>query len=176
MPRQLFRTRSTLVCCSRRLNGDGPLWSSAHAAASWIERRLRSCQAANGCIDACVRRRLRKTICVGERSPPSRVIPTLPKTSLYGKEGNLSMSTVLAFKSTKRSSPSIENGKVVPPRRVTNLSRRSREHLTQAEVERLIAAAGKAGRHGVRDGTLILLAYRHGLRVSELVELRWEQV
>ena len=40
----------------------------------------------------------------------------------------------------------------------------------------MIAAAGKAGRHGVRDGTLILIAYRHGLRVSELVELRWEQV
>jgi integrase len=86
------------------------------------------------------------------------------------------MSTVLAFKSTKRSSPSIENGKVTPPRRVTNLARRSREHLTPAEVERLIVAAGKAGRHGVRDGTLILVAYRHGLRVSELVELRWEQV
>ena len=86
------------------------------------------------------------------------------------------MSTVLAFKSIKRSSPSIENGKVAPPRRVTNLMRRSREHLTPAEVERMIAAAGKAGRHGVRDGTLILVAYRHGLRVSELVELRWEQV
>src|SRR4030081_1166299 len=86
------------------------------------------------------------------------------------------MSTVLAFKSTKRSSPSIENGKVPRPRRVTNLMRRSREHLTPAEVERLIVAAGKAGRHGVRDGTLILVAYRPGLRVSELVELRWEQV
>ena len=48
------------------------------------------------------------------------------------------MSTVLAFKSTKRSSPSIENGKVKPPRRVTNLTRRSREHLTPAEVERMI--------------------------------------
>jgi integrase len=86
------------------------------------------------------------------------------------------MSTVLAFKSPKRSLPRIENGKVPPPRRVTNLTRRSREHLTPAEVERMIAAAGNAGRHGVRDGTLILVAYRHGLRVSELVELRWEQV
>jgi integrase len=80
------------------------------------------------------------------------------------------MSTVLAFKSIKRSSPNIENGKVTPPRRVTNLTRRSREHLTPAEVERMIAAAGKAGRHCVRDRTLILVAYRHGLRVSELVE------
>lgn len=62
------------------------------------------------------------------------------------------------------------------PRRVANLSRRSREHLTPAEVECLIGAAGKVGRHGPRDATLILLAYRHGLRVGELVELGWEQV
>ena len=86
------------------------------------------------------------------------------------------MSTVLAFTKRKRRTPSIENGKVTPPRRVANLERRSREHLTPAEVERLIVAAGKIGRHGVRDGTLILLAYRHGLRVGELVALRWEQV
>ena len=86
------------------------------------------------------------------------------------------MSNVLAFKNSKRSSPVIEIGKVAPPRRVTNLARRSREHLTAAEVERLIVAASKIGRHGVRDGTLILLAYRHGLRVGELVELRWQQV
>ena len=37
-------------------------------------------------------------------------------------------------------------------------------------------AAREIGRHGHRDSTLILLAYRHGLRVSELVSLRWEQV
>lgn len=86
------------------------------------------------------------------------------------------MSTVLAFKHPKRNSPSIENGKVAPPRRITNLERRSREHLTPAEVERLIVAAGKEGRHGPRDGTLVLIAYRHGLRVGELVALRWEQV
>src|SRR5205809_7069909 len=59
---------------------------------------------------------------------------------------------------------------------MTNLQRRSREHLTPGEIERLIAAAGNAGHHGVRDATLVLLAYRHGLRMGELVELRWEQV
>jgi len=61
-----------------------------------------------------------------------------------------------------------------PPRRVANLERRTREHLTFAEVERLINAAGNMGRHRLRDATLILVACRHGLRVSELVSLRWE--
>ena len=59
------------------------------------------------------------------------------------------MSTVLAFKNRERSFPAIENGKVAPPRRVTNLERRSREHLTPTEVERLIASAAKAGRHWI---------------------------
>ena len=64
----------------------------------------------------------------------------------------------------------------LPPRRVTNAKRRAREHLTPDEVEKLLAAAGKTGRHGHRDRTLLLLGYRHGLRVSELVALRWDQV
>ncbi len=96
-----------------------------------------------------------------------------------------------------KSSPTLENGKVrpgrrnrkaleprsraapspsVPPRRQSNLDRRTREYLTPAEVEKLLQASGKVGRHGARDRTLILLAYRHGLRVSELVTMRWEQI
>jgi len=69
-----------------------------------------------------------------------------------------------------------ESSSVQPPRRRRNIDRRSREHLTPAEVDRLIATAGKLGRYGHRDATMILIAYRHGLRVSELVTLRWEQV
>jgi type 1 fimbriae regulatory protein FimE len=64
----------------------------------------------------------------------------------------------------------------IPPRRTKNLDRRTREYLTPAEVEKLLQASAKVGRHGARDRTLILLAYRHGLRVSELVTLRWEQI
>ena len=56
-----------------------------------------------------------------------------------------------------------------------NKELRAREHLTPAEVERLIDAARK-NREGHRDGTMILLAYRHGLRASELIDLRWDQV
>ena len=61
------------------------------------------------------------------------------------------------------------------PRRKPNAKYRTREHLTDAEIERLMAAA-RNNRWGHRDATMILVAYRHGLRVSELVDLRWEQV
>lgn len=63
-----------------------------------------------------------------------------------------------------------------PPRRVPNAERRSREFLTPAEVESLIKAAEKLGRHGHRDATMLMIAYRHALRVSELVSLRWDQI
>jgi type 1 fimbriae regulatory protein FimB/type 1 fimbriae regulatory protein FimE len=63
-----------------------------------------------------------------------------------------------------------------PPRKLPNAQRRSREFLVPAEVDRLVDAAEKLGRHGHRDATLLLMAYRHALRVSELVSLRWDQV
>jgi type 1 fimbriae regulatory protein FimB/type 1 fimbriae regulatory protein FimE len=59
--------------------------------------------------------------------------------------------------------------------RPSNQELRTREHLTPTEVDKLIEAA-KANRQGHRDATMILIAYRHGLRVSELIDLRWEQV
>lgn len=63
-----------------------------------------------------------------------------------------------------------------PPRKQPNIQRRTREYLSSAEVDQLMTTAKQLGRHGHRDATMILLAYRHGLRVSELVSLRWEQV
>ena len=71
-------------------------------------------------------------------------------------------------------SPRPING-TVPPRRLPNAVLRTREYLTEAEVERLIKAA-KANRYGQRDATMILIAYRHGLRAAEVVDLRWDQV
>jgi integrase len=53
---------------------------------------------------------------------------------------------------------------------------RPREYLTVSEVERLMAAARKRGRYGHRDATMILIAFRHGLRASELCDLHWHQV
>ncbi len=64
----------------------------------------------------------------------------------------------------------------LPPRKPKNAAVRPREFLTEAEVESLIDAAAAQGRHGHRDATMILLCYRHGLRVSELIALRWDMV
>jgi type 1 fimbriae regulatory protein FimB/type 1 fimbriae regulatory protein FimE len=59
--------------------------------------------------------------------------------------------------------------KLAFPKRHTHAAVRSREYLTAAEVDRLRKAARRVGRHGLRNDTMILLAYRHGLRVSELI-------
>ena len=61
------------------------------------------------------------------------------------------------------------------PTRPSNRNLRPREYLTPSEVEKLISAARK-GRYGHRDATLILVAYRHGLRAIELCDLEWSQV
>ena len=73
--------------------------------------------------------------------------------------------------------------KLVEPRHVNrqvavrppNAELRPREYLTVAEVEAMIKAA-KAGRHGHRDATLVLVAFRHGLRADEIAGLQWSQV
>ena len=65
--------------------------------------------------------------------------------------------------------------RTVTPTRLPNAKLRTREYLTDVEVQRLMKAAG-GNRWGHRDATIILVAYRHGLRVSELVDLRWDQI
>jgi type 1 fimbriae regulatory protein FimB/type 1 fimbriae regulatory protein FimE len=61
------------------------------------------------------------------------------------------------------------------PQRLPNAELRTREHLVPQEVELLITAA-RDRRHGHRDATMILLAYRHGLRASEACDLQWTQI
>jgi type 1 fimbriae regulatory protein FimB/type 1 fimbriae regulatory protein FimE len=58
--------------------------------------------------------------------------------------------------------PTIEK-RTVKPKRRSNADLRTREYLTEAEVERLIDAA-KGNRWGHRDATMILVAFRHGFR------------
>jgi integrase len=68
-----------------------------------------------------------------------------------------------------------EVNRTVAPVRRPNAELRTREHLTPGEVETLVEAA-KANRHGLRDATMILVAFRHGLRAAEACDLRWDQV
>lgn len=84
------------------------------------------------------------------------------------------MSNHAASSPARHTVPAIVNRKV--PIRRKNTEYRNREYLSEKEVGQVIDAAAGAGRHRLRDATLILLAYRHGLRVSELVALRWDQV
>src|SRR6516162_8075568 len=63
----------------------------------------------------------------------------------------------------------------VTPRRPKNANVRTREYLTEKEVEQLIKGC-QGNRRPHRDATMILLAFRHGLRASELCELQWTQV
>ena len=65
--------------------------------------------------------------------------------------------------------------RTVMPKRAKNSDLRTREYLTEHEIEALMAAA-RQNRYGHRDATMILLAFRHGLRASEAVDLRWDQV
>ena len=72
----------------------------------------------------------------------------------------------MAFTVDAGSTPTIVNSSVA----------RTREYLTVREVEKLMEAARKSSRYGHRDATMILIAYRHGLRASEVCDLQWHQV
>ncbi len=78
-------------------------------------------------------------------------------------------------KSARKRSPSTIVNRTVP-RRAPNSELRPREYLTEKEIERLQEAARKRSRYGHRDATMILVAYRHALRASEVCGLRWDQI
>src|SRR5438874_5965463 len=86
----------------------------------------------------------------------------------------MNRTTSLGNTHLKLVTPTIEK-QTVMPRRTKNADLRTREYLTEQEVEALMAAA-RQNRYGHRDATMILIAFRHGLRASEAVDLRWDQV
>ena len=71
-------------------------------------------------------------------------------------------------------SPATDKRTVMPLRR-PNAELRPREHLTEREIGKLIQAA-RGNRWGQRDAAMILIAFRHGLRASELCGLQWSDV
>ena len=68
-----------------------------------------------------------------------------------------------------------EVNRTAAPTRRPDAELRTRQHLTSGEVEVLVQTA-KANRHGHRDATMIVVAFRHGLRAAEVCDLRWDQV
>ncbi len=82
---------------------------------------------------------------------------------------------MLSFPTPKTKAPCDELLKV-GGRPTDRAQGRTRSYLTSDEISSLIKAAASVGRHRHRDKTLILVAYRHGLRVSELIGLRWSDV
>lgn len=115
------------------------------------------------------------------QSPRSMDCP--PLAANYCSENNRfkKQSPINGDEFTRRSqpctapSPAIENGTVVDVNRGL-LPHQPRSYLTEAEVEWLMQAVRKHSRYGHRGSAMILVAYRHGLRVGELVQLQWSQV
>ena len=68
-----------------------------------------------------------------------------------------------------------ERRNVKSPAQPVDGHERGRDFLTATEMEQLLKAA-RSGRYGIRDYAMLLLTYRHGLRVSELVSMRRQDV
>jgi integrase len=103
-------------------------------------------------------------------NPPLRLVtPTIENGTVAAGGANLGPKVPGVELTLKVRSPTPAH------RRRRNLELRAREYLTREEVEQLIKAA-RRNRNAHRDATLILVASRHGLRVSELIDLRWAQI
>jgi type 1 fimbriae regulatory protein FimB len=76
------------------------------------------------------------------------------------------------MKATKRHSVKSDAGRIS---NTTNAHERAKDFLAESEVERLLDGV-KQGRHGVRDHVLLMMMYRHGLRVTEAITMRREDV
>src|SRR5207237_4490938 len=109
-----------------------------------------------------------------QRSVSTRATGALRRSSQFTRRATISTVTarfrqISSMKPRSGKSPSTTVNLTVP-------DRRSRRYLTEREVERLMDCARKHSRHGHRDATMVLVAYRHGLRASETCDLQWHQI
>src|SRR5262245_32161826 len=180
-------------CCAKRCVASQVIYSMVGYGCEDRRQGRLSCGAASGEKRRCPRSRASK-VSVDHRAIPSngapgpmfcnerpamRISRHFPEKTSKPESQAISAAVPVTCAAIRDADPTPENGKVrsiIPPRRVANRERRSREHLTPKEVDKIIKAASRLGRYGHRDATLILLAYRHGLRVSELVAMRWDQI
>lgn len=102
-------------------------------------------------------------------------LATVPKIHIYRPVAMPEGLKTMDRSHLKLVAPPTVNRTVATPKRRPNKDLRTREYLTEAEAERLVEAA-KHNRYGHRDATMVLTAYRHGLRAAELVDLRWDQI
>src|ERR1051325_141189 len=99
-------------------------------------------------------------------------VPSLPRNGT-NTVGQARQTAVLRLVGT--AAPNAENGTKYRPRRIANQKRRPREHLSRDEVLVLCKMARK-NRKGARDAAAIWVGFNHGLRVSELCDLRWSDI
>src|ERR1041384_113934 len=92
----------------------------------------------------------------------------------YGPNEDKDMRQTAALRLVEPATQNAVNG-TKPPSRMRNADRRPREHLSRDEVMVLIKVA-RANRQGARDAAAIWIAFNHGLRVSELCDLRWNDI
>ena len=99
---------------------------------------------------------------------------TVPFQSSNGPNATTQSKQTAVLRLVTDTAPNADNG-TFRPARVTNEQRRPREHLSRDEVVTLCKAA-RSNRNGARDAAAIWIAFNHGLRVSELCDLRWSDI
>ena len=64
----------------------------------------------------------------------------------------------------------------LPPRKKHSPLLRERRHLTEREIQQMINCARNQGELGLRNAVMLMLMYTHALRVSEVIQLKWDDI